>query len=613
MKRGAARSSSGEDPDAAVVGRRMSLLDRALTSALGLFGMFALCASASSGWLAHLEHDHNPRTEAAVRLVCLVVALVCGTTAYRIRRAALLAEKPSSVLVSQPGMLWLADLQKSVASGALQHDYAAISSFIELITNPARHRSRVVENIDFKDRAIQQYVSVEVTLPNVASDERSPTLYLPVLQPIKGELIDKFALTDAAGSRLTNLSYEETTRLAALALRILLLDATGSFELGDDEKITELALLDIVARRGKTSASATEATVSNALKTLGTVDHDERTERLKSYLLSLSLAYPIVAVVPRALVVANRLLLRYERTIIPVSEHKGWHGDLRLGFGIRPNQVAIAPVLALTSGSYHLLINCPADKYVLHQRLMCKHCGKLVTHDWRGAGPEGANEKSKCCHTAEPPNDGVGCHYRLRRRRGQSYVHLYMRGYGQADAPMQGLQMLVQLKEVPPGSRGQAVVTAIATTVLIGTVGYLISHNEIVPNSDLPALALSLPAVAASWFGFTSDGDNLTGSSLLARLSLVGSGALSVIAIILYLSEVPNFTANVGIPPILGAVANSGQAIAFLGVTNSAWLVLLAISSINSVYILWRFAIKVRTYSAMLQKQDAPELEYLQG
>jgi hypothetical protein len=177
---------------------------------------------------------------------------------------------------------------------------------------------------------------------------------------------------------------------------------------------------------------------------------------------------------------------------------------------------------------------------------------------------------------------------------------------------MRSLQMLVQLKEIPPGSRGQAVVTSIATTVLIGLVGYLVSHHKVATSSGLPALALSLPAVAASWFGFTGDSKTLTGSSLLARLSLILSGGLSIAAIVIYVAQVPTVTAVGAMKPATHMAKHSVN-FAFGGVTNGVWLVLLIISTVNLIYISWRFAIKIRVYSSMLQRRDASDVEYAHG
>jgi hypothetical protein len=598
-----------------------SWLDTSFMIFLSSAGLVLLCLAATSGWLRILFGTHHPDSEGFVRGACLMAALAAGVIADRLRRAWLLAETKTDDEVRQPEVNRLIELQHSVSDDNLQYDYGSVTTFIELIVNAGPHRSRVVETVDFEGRAITQHVSIEFTLPGSASAE---TLYVPVLQPIKGELVDRFSLTDSSGGGLADLSYEETMRLAAVGLRVLLLDATGVFKFEGGEKETELVLLGILSRRGMSTPDSAKKKIDAALSALKMIDRDddERVDRLKRYLLSLSLSYPIVAVVPFALVTANRLLLRYERCIIPASQHKGLRGEVRLGLGIRPNEVALSPVLALTASSYHLLVNCPSDKYVLKQALRCKHCESLVNRQWRGKSPNARDDekvrdpKVKCCHTTQFADGDDSCHYRLRRRRGQSYVHLYMRGYAHAE-PMYGLQLFVQLKEVPPGSRGQAVVTAVATTVLIGTVGHLMSHETAVSTSDLPALALSLPAVAASWFGFAADGSELTGSSLLARLSLISSGALSVAAIVIYLARLGGIVTGPGksgavIQPA-ASIGHHGIHVAFLGVTDVPWLVLLALSSVNLAYIAWRFALKVSVYSAMLSKPDTSELEYSHG
>ena len=98
-------------------------------------------------------------------------------------------------------------------------------------------------------RLIPQRVSVEFVIPGSGTD--SSVLYLPISLPRKGELVDNFDLTDEAGSTITNLSYDETTRLVAVGLRTMLLSFTRrAYADWQSTRLAEFVLLGLITERG---------------------------------------------------------------------------------------------------------------------------------------------------------------------------------------------------------------------------------------------------------------------------------------------------------------------------------------------------------------------------
>ncbi|SCL20522.1 hypothetical protein GA0070624_2018 [Micromonospora rhizosphaerae] len=573
-----------------------------------VLGVPLVILAGSTGWLRHRfdgnggwSGRHGDLLEAAGRIFFLFLAASVGILIFSRLRDRLSRETADPEPPADPDVAWLQDLQKSAASRITEDDRKAIAMFVELIVDPARRRSRLTETIDLDERAVVQHVSISFSLPH--TDNGGRVLYVPVVQPRKGELVDNFHLRNARGDSLPTMSYEESVRLASAGLRLLIeisgseQDAPAHRTLGEAERAAELALLQIVATRGPMNSQVVDRKMDVILERIKFRD-DESRRRVRKYVAALSSSYPIIAVVPAAEATSGRLLLKYERTFVPSSLTRGWRGLLRLGLGLKPDQVAVPVELALTAESYHLRVNAPSNKYVLKQFLQCRHCRTLTTRKWRGMQPRGMKDEDDkqglCAHKVGPAVE-VDHHFRVRRRRGQNFVHVYMRGYAKASPKMRDLQVFARFKEVPPGGRGRAAVTALATTLLIAVAGNLISSRQGAQVGGLPALMLALPAVAAGWFGMASDKDALVGGSLLARLSLIISGVVSVIAVIYYLGSPP----PAPLPP--GSVVDH---LTFVGITDWRWIVLCAISALNLIYVSYRFTLKLVHYSDLLKRED---------
>lgn len=584
-------------------------------------------AAGATGWLRHRLDAYGEwfvrngnLLEGLARTLCLTAALILGGVIFSRLRQRLGEEKTVAQRPGQPDVPWLQRLQASAAERLSEQDRKAITMFVELIVDPARSRSRLAETVDLDERAVRQQVSISFALPD--AEEGGRALYIPILQPIKGELVDNFQLQSAGGSSLPTLSYEETTKLAAAGLRLILMEIFAAKDapsppktLDEPVRAAELAMLQIVATRGPLHTGQVHGRLDVILEEIKFPDDDSR-ERVRKYVAALSWSYPIVAVVSAVDAFSGRFLIKYERTFVPASLTTSWRGLLRLGLGLKPDKVAIPVELALTAESYHLRVNAPANKYVIKQYLQCRHCRVLLTRQWRGRAPIGIpadedasgkkpdNKRHLCAHELDQTRSATeddrvtDHHFRVRRKRGQNFVHVYMRGYSRAAPKLRDLQLITTFKETPPGARGRAAITALATTLLLAVAGNLLNSPQGTQVGGLPALMLALPAVAASWFGLSSDKDALVGGSLLARLSLVVSGVVSVIAVVLYLSSPPP---SAPAPIVGGSVADP---LTFVGITDWRWITLCIVSALNLTYISYRFALKLVHFNDLIRRED---------
>ena len=570
-------TSEGIPPVGASVPRKIT------AGLIGLAALTSLSLAAVSGWLTP---RYSASVEGVSRGILGAMAAVFGYMAVRVLMKLTPPTLPRHNPAYQPDIDWLARLQEDISKPRIEHEPGALITFIDLITGPSQYRSRVAETIDLHGRSINKQVSVEFVLPNGALQAKS--LYLPILQPVMGDLVDNFSLTDGSNSSLTNLSYLETVELAAIGLRTLLLYATEKpYQKWTSTRAAELIFLELIARRKPSDARTVKSSIKKGLKLLeGKVGSDAK-DLISAYLRSLSAGYPIVAVVPQDLVVSNRVLLRYELTVIPASRSAGWEGKLRLGIGVRPSQVTVPVDLAMTSGSYHLRVNGPPEKYVVEQILRCANCRQRLDD------PQ-ASQIASCNHAS---GESKKTHFHLRGRFGQSFTHLYMRGFAEPGHRSSRYEILVRFNETPPGSRASAAVTALAALTFIWVIGHLSSNHEAISNSDLPAILLALPAVAASWVGLSSSGEALVGSSLHARLSLILTGLLSVTSVVIYLLQ--NAAADGSDKP---APARSHMTLA--GVSDPRWITLLILAFLGFIYISWHLLARVRNYMGLIGRSD---------
>lgn len=576
------------------------------STATGALVIVALVAfgGALTGGLERREFGVGSRLgEAVIRVGMLIVAVVFGVWAFGRMRDSVTEQGVTDDPIYHPDVLLFIELQEAALAQIANGEDGPYATFVELLVDPARYRSRVVETIDTESNVIRQRVSIEYHLPSEAVG-KGP-VYLPVMHLPKGTLLDNFDLRDPGGNSLVDLAYEETIKIAAVGLRFLLMRVLGTGVGGPVEFLDpraeklELVLLGILAQRGRSMPNDANRAIEEAFESAAFKELIEKADpadvtRLRQYVLTLGVAHPIVAVTCPEEHTSGRLLLKYEQTIIPSSYARSPLDPLRFALGLRPRIIQIPLDLSRTAASYHLRVNASSsDQYLYKQALRCRHCKYLVRRSWRGREPAEATAGG-CGHV--PDGTSGDCHYRLRPRQGQSYLHLYMRGYASLPVPLRDLEVAMQFRETPPGSLASASVTSLAVSALIGVIGYLISVGHGVGNSDLAALILALPAIAASYFGFATDGDSLLRSSLAARLSFIASGVLSIVAAGVYLLR---HTA------MASAAAHAhGIRIDVALVTNRVWLILLGLAILNTLFVISRFVLRLDHYNRLMGKRE---------
>jgi hypothetical protein len=240
--------------------------------------------------------------------------------------------------------------------------------------------------------------------------------------------------------------------------------------------------------------------------------------------------------------------------------------------GAKPVEVEIELANASTCQSYHLRIAGPSGLYLSEQTPI--DFDNAVTKTAKGA--------------PTPP------HCRFRRRLGQAHAHFYSR-YFPETAAEERPRIKFQYLEVPPGSMFRATATAFACLALVWLVGWLskMANNP----SDVPALLLAFPALAATWLGFDAPSKRLLEGTLSARFCLLATGILSISGSGLFMLQAARGQAD-PLPPL-------PLNISFLGVSNWPWAVLVAFALINFVHIAYKTFVATWRYAYLSTRRVA--------
>lgn len=110
--------------------------------------------------------------------------------------------------------------------------------------------------------------------------------------------------------------------------------------------------------------------------------------------------------------------------------------------------------------------------------------------------------------------------------------------------------------------------------------------------TDIPLVFLTLPGLAAAWFGFSSDADTVLRSSLAARISLILTTFLSIVAVSCYVLQTFLHWA-------------AGPKWEFLGIDRYLWLMLFGLSLVNLAIIGYKAVSKMLLFVWLSTKSDA--------
>lgn len=431
--------------------------------------------------------------------------------------------------------------------------------------------------------ALVEFLSNESEGPGRLPEELR-TVYFPVLIPPKGRLQDNLDIYGPDGMALPVLAYREYLQLTAGTLR-LLLEPTGNAPVSPEIRTAErLALSDIMQRRLRSGQPITRINGQSAGDMLrSAISPGASMDTVVAFVEKLRENYAIVALVhPDE---RGRFSVTYEQTIIPPESYK----RISEALGARPLDIHVDLENASTCQSYHLRVQCPDHLYLRRQKLIV------------------SSETLQRVQLDAP----TVAHTRFQKRLGQAYAHFYARFFPQT-APRDSEPPKIEFSfcEVPPASVFRAAVAAVACFLLIWAVGVVISRRPD-PGTDAPAFLLAFPAVAAAFLGFEKQSRSLLDSTLHARLSLIATGLLSILASALFMAvKALSPTQGDAVPPPVGGWLDwprivSGSPI--LGITNWLWILLALLAMLNALVTVCAYVARLTTF-AYLRSRNGVKL-----
>lgn len=532
----------------------------------------------------------HPWISGATTAVLLVAAPVYTRRAYTKPFKAKPGSFPRDQVPDIRARRLLSDAERERSIGAPQAKIFALA-----VTDPAALRQRVVEDYDPNRRTLHQTVSVQVQVPapmlQAAQASPEQNLFFPTLLAKKGTLQDGFDVFDGGNTPASVLSYREYLKFAAAVLHGLLATAYGlhvSDPLPKVARDAELFAIMAMMKRAQPEAANTAPDYSGAeaLERLTVRTAAVRT-LAANFVRKLTTHYAIVAVIPSHC--NGRFLVRYQRILIPdvkLSDPdtkrrltlKGW---LRMALGAKPVEVTIELDNASTCQSYHLRVNGPEGLYLASQETI--DMDAIVRRTARDA--------------PTPP------YCRFRRRLGQPHAHFYARYFPEIDLKNnERPRIKFRYFEIPPGSNFRAFVTATACLALVWLTGFVSTQTAILGSqsdarSDIPALLLAFPALAATWLGFESPSGRLFEGTLAARCCLMMTAILSLSASGLFMAH------NLLIEGPQRWLSLPGH-VSILSVADLGWAILIAFALVNWVYIAYRAYIATWSYAYLSSRQD---------
>ena len=405
-------------------------------------------------------------------------------------------------------------------------------------------RRRVTDEYSAGRRTLTKKVVLELdhrvlTRPdNSARQRRRPDtsrdIVVAMTLPHKGALYDQLEITDGEGKILPSLSHLEYRMLATRTLRVLLRAALHGGRMTEQARRAEsLALREIIrfagVERMQGESRSNFAVRVADLKARKNAAYDAIREIKGADPRYLDLAieftaklagnYAIVVLAPAAEL--QRSVIVYTREIIPdlqvarFTTLDGVRERIRMYLGTRPNSLVVSARNAVSCQSYHLVVKSSPDLFL----------GDFDTSSIRTSAHRGDSGKR------------LAPYWRVRGRRGQDYFHMYTR----ALESNEGRRLNVRLNffEVPPGSIGRAALAALAICLVTMTIGLLVVTGRGLEAVDTPIVSflLAVPGIAAAWMGFETRNDQLFEGTVVSRLSLVVTFALSFAAAVLLMAQ----------------------------------------------------------------------------
>lgn len=388
---------------------------------------------------------------------------------------------------------------------------------IDSLAWPHKVNERITESVEPLIRSVQVTTGVTVRLPRY---QIAGGIVVPLLMQRRGQLADGLTLRGPDERRLSSLSHVAMVTHLTSAFRVLIAtlgpDALLRYRQGPEADAT------LILSSDRPVPSDLIDGVIGRIRLLGRQGEDEAvTGRLAACLRALRTGYPLAcyyrvpaedmfrgpADKPTGLPIPTaRFTVR--RRIIPnlnVVRRPGlgrflWARDhFRAWMGVNPSSVSFPLANADRAASYHLEVRGHAGAYLARQEVTDGATGRRA--------------------------DLNGVEYRMQERRGQRLAHLYLRrGSGFASKYFEATFF-----ERMPGSVGPAALAAVAVAILSTVMGFNALGVGGSKQSDLVAVLLAFPTVAALWSGFGQSA-TLVGGTLAARVTALLTIAVALAA-----------------------------------------------------------------------------------
>lgn len=456
-------------------------------------------------------------------------------------------------------------LQLVEISQSLKLPTEVLRAFTDTICNPARVRRSVEEIIDLHPDHSSRTLHVQFELAL-----RSETSALiSILRERKGHLEDNVEVLDSAGNHLQLLSRMDSMGLLWAAVRDLV--KLAYFPTG----VTVHNSADVAAMELYYSAhiALPRGSADVLTKPACTIVNPQAAATLDMLLGEMADNYPVVVIVPAELLtrVGESVTVRItHRSTSPVvdmesSNARGWRrvsNNIRRWLFISNLQFQINAAEALRSSDYNLTVNAPAGAVT----------GTVRFADGTSAILKDPNRRGRL----------TDFHVRTPKSRQQNFAHLYTRDLSRSSYAKP--RYYVTFFEDLPGAIGRAAIAAwaLAWVVWISSISLSFQGNDMTAASatgttagpDSLALVLTLQGGLLAWI--TTDLlRRPRGLSLVARASMLTTGALSLVAALSFVMTLSERTARWNLP----------EEWSYWYLTDTIWSAVLATTVVNAGFI----------------------------
>ncbi|QQQ77799.1 hypothetical protein IOD16_04685 [Saccharothrix sp. 6-C] len=455
-----------------------------------------------------------------------------------------------------PELVSLEEVQLSASYVMSHHDADAIQYLTDALTNLPAYLTRVNEQMELSGRSILSRTSLvfsgfarvpegvdsSVATPPVVGS-RGQRVLIPLISARKGRLFHKSTAWDASGATLSPLSQRETRGLIFVVVRSMLERAIkeGGPSLTELEEIKLIRIMrQTVFRVGKLDGSSNKQARHSSIEELRRFgDRFDPKWRAKAAELCDSLVSNYVIVVDIERPTVDSVTLGYDHILPSVQDNLRQSEITRAKHGLSAHVMDITMTWPLQAESFHFQFTAPAGTYIFSHHLEEVRTNTIV-------------EQSQMLR------QGVQQYARIARNRSENIAHLYIRRQRPDPPPnhsddsshdrkpvrrdLEDIKSVVKLREIPPGSLGNATTIALVTAIIL--VYFTLFRVGLDPsldkegantNQDVPALILTFPAFLAAVLGRGMNQETLGKSTVSAFYGLWLSVFLGLMGVLLYL------------------------------------------------------------------------------